>query len=330
MNILHEKSPCCRGVVRRFGGRRRQCKVCGKTWSMWQRTRGRTRLRVSPDLAHRFIDIRLLPVRVSRSGASQSRNERQYRLAASRRQCAMRCPWPTQPPAESLIAVADALVKQVERQWYTWYFVLVRGLSDTKAVILPPYYERGTETVQGWDHAFSAVPQDIQSRIRALVADGHRGLVFRAKRQNWHLQRCHFHLIARLQGRRSRWRTGRHTAEGKRIFYLVHQLLTVPNEALLLPLMNELEEIGWTSGSPEIRRVLIGFINHLHDYRTYLRYPELLLPVTNNTAETLIGLVERVSRHARGFRTVSVLHEWITVVIKTRRTIRCAPKNQQN
>lgn len=281
-------------------------------------------------MAHRFVRMRLFPMRVSRSGMPLSRNERQYRLAASRRHCVNRCPWPPPPAGGPLIAVADALVKHVERHWHTWYFVLVRRPADMHAVILPPYHERGTETQEGWARAFAQLPGEVHTRIGALVSDGHAGLVNHAKRQGWLIQRCHFHLLARLQGRRSRWRSGRHVAEGQRIFSLTRQILTVTDAAALPPVVNALEEIGWTSSSPEIRRVLSGFVNHVDDYRTYLRHPELRLPTTNNAAETLIGLVEAVMRHARGFRNAAVTHEWVTVVVKTRSSIRCAPKNQQN
>lgn len=288
-------------------------------------------MRSTPDMAHRFVRMRLFPVRVSHSGMPLSRNERQSRLAASRRHCVTRCPWLPPPVQGPLIAVADALVKRMERCWHTWYFVLVRRPDDTTAVVVPTYHAQGTETQEGWRQAFAQLSPPVHTRIVALVSDGHAGLVNHAKRQGWVIQRCHFHLLARLQGRRSRWRTGRHVEEGKRIFSLTRTILTTPDAAALPSLINELEEIGWTSHSPEIRRVLSGFVNHVDDYRAWLRHPELRLPATNNTAETLIGLIEEVNRRARGFRTVAVLNEWITVATKTRATIRCAPAfHQQN
>lgn len=320
----HQKSPCCQGSVKRIGARRRQCLECNKTWSTWKRKRGRKKLRVSSLIAKRFVLARRLPTRCFDERKKRTRNKNQYRLAKSRTKCADDCPWPAVPPKGSLIVVADALVKYVERKWYTWYFILVRGIDDTRATILPPFYLQGTETVRGWKLAFDHVEQAVLQRMVALVSDGHRGLIYEAKWRGWHIQRCHFHLIARLQSRRSKWKTSRHFEEGNHIYALVKKALDEPwlNQNIL----NELEEISWTNRSPEIRSVLAGFVNHVEEYRTYLAHQELQLPTTNNTAETTIGLVEEVCRRARGFKTVLITNEWIMVVVKTRKSISCAPK----
>lgn len=330
MTNIHEKSPCCREDVRRFGGRRRQCVRCGKTWRVWKRKRGRKKIRVSPSIARQFVFHRVLPTRAPRAGVRHTRNERQYRLSRSRACCAQTLPWPSVPQEGPLIAIADALVKYIEREWHTWYFVLVRKREGGRAVILPAYHRKGTETVMGWRAAFDQAGEAVLSRIQALVSDGHRGLTFEAKWRGWLLQRCHFHLIARIQSRRSKWRTSQHTEEGRRIYGLVAQVLTAAEETRLPPLINALEEIAWHTPSHDLQRTLLGFVNHYEEFRTYLAHPLLRLPTTNNTAETLIGLVEDVSRRARGFRTISVFHEWVSCVIKTRRTIRCAPRKSTN
>ena len=72
------------------------------------------------------------------------------------------------------------------------------------------------------------------------------------------------------------------------------------------------------------------FLANYQDYRTYLSHPTLRLPTTNNTAETLVHLIETLSQKARGFRRVQTLNEWITVLIKVRKQIYCRPKNQQS
>lgn len=326
MSHLHEKSPCCLGKIYRFGKRRRQCKTCRMTWSVWKKKRGRNRIRINSAAATAFIEHRCLPVR-KRAG---TRNVNQYRLSRSRVHLASTAPWPSVPRDCDLIAVADAFVKYLENTWYTWYLILVRPIENTNAVILPPHHRSCTESITGWREAFNAIDPDVMSRIKALVCDGHCGLVLEAKWRQWKLQRCHYHLIARLQSRRSKWRTSRHYTEGKRIYELVHSVLAEQDSQILPSSLNALEEISWTNSSAEIRKVLSGFVNHYEDYRTYLRYPALQLPTTNNTAETLVGLIEELSRRGRGFRSVRALNEWITAFIKTRKTILCRPKNQQN
>jgi len=325
-----EKSPCCRGGVRRFSARRRQCILCGKTWRVWKKKRGRRKIRVSLDIARRFVFNRLLPTRAPRSGVRQTRNERQYRLSLSRAISAKTLPWPLIPEGGSLIAVADALVKYIENQWHTWYFILVRRPKDNEAVILPAYHQKGTETVAGWRAAFDRVEKTVFSRIQALVCDGHRGLTFEAKWRGWLLQRCHFHLIARIQSRRSKWRTSQHAKEGQRIYDLVKRVLLEKDKSRLPPLINALEEIAWYTPSGDLRSTLKGFVNHYEEFRAYLAHPALRLPTTNNTAETLVGLVEDVSRRARGFKRISAFDEWVSCVIKTRKTIRCVPQKSTN
>jgi len=148
------------------------------------------------------------------------------------------------------------------------------------------------------------------------------------------LQRCHFHFIARIQSRRSKWKTGRHQSEGQKIYELASRILTEPDESVLTPLIDELEEYSWTTKSRDLRRCLSGFVNHCQDFRSYLKHPELFLPTTSNSAEAVIGLIENVCRRARGFTSVKTTDEWIVSVLKTRKTIKCAPaklnKNQQS
>ena len=45
MNILQEKSECCGDKILRFGGKRRCCKTCRKTWRIKPAKRGRKVLR---------------------------------------------------------------------------------------------------------------------------------------------------------------------------------------------------------------------------------------------------------------------------------------------
>lgn len=286
---------------------------------MWKATRGRRKRRVTPQAAQQFILHRRLPVRAG------NRNKLQYRLAQSRALCAERCPWPPVPGKGPLIAIADAMVKYVERAWHTWYFILVRNPKADEAVVLPPFHRKGTETTNGWQEAFAAVDPAILSRIQALVSDGHCGLVYEARWRGWLLQRCHFHLIAAIQARRSRLKTSRHYAEGQRLHELVKRVLSEPDEAIVPSLINALEETGWHTPSRKLRGVLLGFANHYREFRTYLSRPELRLPITSNTAETLIGIVEEVLSRARGFKRVPVLNEWILCICKTRKAVRCRP-----
>lgn len=131
MNKIHEKSPCCRGDIRRYGRRRRQCSICHKTWSVWQKKRGRKRIRINIVSAVAFIEHRRTPIRKQ----AGTRNKNQYRLAHSRQHLVSTVPWPSVPQKGNLIVIADALVKYLEKGWHAWYLILVRPVEGAEAII---------------------------------------------------------------------------------------------------------------------------------------------------------------------------------------------------
>ncbi|MBI2591713.1 MAG: transposase [Candidatus Brennerbacteria bacterium] len=239
-------------------------------------------------------------------------------------------PWPTTPKSGPLILVADAFVQYIEHSWHTWYCFLVRAVDGEDAVILSPICRKGTEVAQGWQESFSTLSDSILERTVALVCDGHNGLILEARRRHWLIQRCHFHLIARLQSKRSRWRRGFHQKEGKLIYQLVMQIIETCSDRTIKKSLEQLMDIGRVTTSKDVRRVISGVMTNWSDYRTYQRYPELNLPITSNTAESFIGLVRNLLHRARGFRTVRSMSCWIEALVKTQKTIKCRGKNQPN
>ena len=327
MNKKHAKSSCCDAGVSRYGGKRRQCVSCGRTWTIRPKQTGRKRRRINPTSMIRYLNHERVPLIRERNHLSCS--ARSARLRRERDDFLKQRKW-SPIPVGQLIMIADAIVRRTAKGWHTWFFVLVRAVDDDNAIILPPKHRVGTETALGWRKVIAALPKSVLRRIMALVSDGHRGLTSEALWRDWLIQRCHFHLIARLQGRRSRWKASRHFAEGKRIYELVKRVLTERDVSVLPPIINELETIGWLSKSPEIRRTLSGFVSHYEQYRTYLNRPELNLPTTNNSVETLNALIKSFCHRTRGFRTIKALHAWITTLCKARGSIKCRKGNQQN
>lgn len=272
-----------------------------------------------------------MPLRVQRRGVKTTLNQRQYSLSQSLEYLVRYTPWP-EVPAGPLVAIADGMVKYLDKQWHSWYFILVRPVDDDKAILLPPHHQATRELAPSWTAAFAAVPDDVRERIVALVSDGHRGLTKAASHHGWLHQRCHFHHLKRLQAQRSRWQTGRHRTEAEALYVHTKAVLTHPDH--LEPHLEALAELARTSTSREIRKVVSGFLTSYQDYRTYLEHPELNLPTTTNTAESFVGLVRDMSRRARGFRSVRTFNKWIIALVKTKKTIHCrgfqAPKRPQN
>lgn len=240
--------------------------------------------------------------------------------------------WPKLPQGEgdSLILIADAKVKFIEKKWHSFYLMLLKRPGDDFAAIAPPYHQEGTETANGWHNAIESLPESVKSSIKAIVCDGHRGLVNYAKWHKWLIQRCHFHLIASVQGRRSKWKRSRHRQEGDDIYRLVKYVLTAKEETNIIQYINQIEDIGWQTKSPQLAKILSGFVNNYKDYRTHLYHPELNLPRTSNSVESLIGCAENLISRAKGFCTLPSFLNWLNALIKHKKKIKCNGFYQPN
>jgi len=249
----------------------------------------------------------------------------------SREQFFAHAPWPLVPDAVPLIAIADALMVRTEKRVCVIYLILVRPVAANRAVIMQPLIQEGKESWQGWQDAFAALPCDVRHRIAALVCDGHRGLYSVALRHKWHIQFCVFHIIAKIQGRRSQSRYGRHRAEGTRIMAQVRTILMSARNEEVMSALKELDAFRMSTHSPQLKRYLSAFIRRHHLWRTYLEYPELRLPRTSNTAESLVCIIRKMLNRAHGFRTRSSLTQWINALIKERQSMTCnSGVRQQN
>lgn len=327
MNKKHAKSSCCGALVIRYGGKRRQCIVCKRTWTIRPKRRGRKPRRKTSEPVRKYLVHERVPLAREKGRASVS--ARSYKLRNERDAFNDRHSW-APIPRGPLIAVADAIMRRIEGSLHTWFFVFVRPVAGEDAVILPPLLLRGTETANGWQPAFAAIPDAVLSRIVALVSDGHRSLMLEALWRGWLIQRCHFHLLKTLQARRSRWSSSQHQAEGIEIHALVKQVLTRETNEGLIKVLSRIEEIGWTTTSKKLKIALLGFVTNSEEFRTYRVHPELNLPTTNNTAESLNALIQALSGRARGFRTVASFNAWIIALCKERQTIKCRGARQQN
>lgn len=328
MNKKHAKCPFCEGEIIRYGNKRRQCKQCRKTWTVRPKKRGRKARRITAGPVRRYLKNERIPIARERvtavTSASRSTRLRKERDVFNEKQS-----W-HHIPEGSLIMVADAIVKYYKGSWHTWFFMFVRAVEGTDAVILPPCHALGRETCKGWSDALETVPPDVLERVKALASDGHRGLMREALWRTWLIQRCHIHLLMAIQARRSRWSMGRHQNEGDELHRLTECFLKNPDTQEAEQALSRIEEIGWTTSSKMLKKVLLGFVTSSEDYRTYLVHPELNLPTTSNTAESLNALVDDLLMRARGFRTASSLNAWIIALCKERGTIKCRGKYQQN
>lgn len=322
MNKIHEKSPCCWGSVWRLGERRRRCSICKKTWRVWQKKRGRKRDRLNMESLFKYFKGNLKNTRLEKKTLSAH-------LRILLKKFNQETPWSPIPDGP-IIIITDGLIQFFGKEKYTIYFILVRSTTDSKAFILPPYMRVGGETVKGWYEAFQTIPNDVSIRIKAIVCDGHQGLICLAKDNNWVLQRCQFHLLARVAHNASLGSLRRNNGIGIRVKNLMEVVLYSKDANAIFLAIVALKKIKMTITSRSFKSVVSGFISNYEDYRSYLNFREYNLPTTSNTAESLNALLRNLQYRARGFRTPSSLMSWIIGFCKYKKTIACNSKITPN
>ncbi len=323
MKKIHAKSPCCGVPVVKCGERRRQCVFCKRTWRVRQKKRGRDRLRGNVALLLRFLDHVIGSSKARAEEKETSVRTLQRTMARARDLFCRITPWPTLPRDEQLILLADATPKRIRGRWYTVFCMLIRRPDESVAWIAPPVIVPGLETRKNWDYALATLPEAQLSSVRAMICDGHRGLLDFAKRHNWLIQRCQFHLIAFIQGRRSRWGKSLHQEEGKRIYATVRRVLDAPVDADITKLRIDVDNLALSTTSRELRKALMGFATNTEYYRTHLYHPELHLPRTNNASEACIGTIESLLKRIRGVSNTDSLSKWIEALVKHKKKIVC-------
>ena len=188
----------------------------------------------------------------------------------------------------------------------------------------------GGEINQGWREAFAQIPNEVFVRIKALVCDGHGGLIYLPKDNNWVLQRCQFHLLARVAHCASFGLLGKSNGVGIRVKNLIEVALYSRDSHTVYLAIEALIKIKLTITSRTFKGVISGFIKNYEDYRSYLNFPKYNLPSTSNTAESLNALLRNLQYRARGFSTPGSLMSWITGFCKYKKSIICNAKITPN
>jgi hypothetical protein len=305
-----------------LGERRRRCSLCKKTWRVWQKKRGRKHDRLDMNYLFKYFKGIQINARLKKKTHSA-------RLRSLLNMFNQNTPCPPIPDGP-LIVIADGLIQFFSKEKYTIYFILIRSTTDSKAFILPPYMRKGGEVNQGWREAFAQIPNEIFVRIKALVCDGHGGLIYLAKGNNWVLQRCQFHLLARVAHCASFGLLGKSNGVGIRVKNLIEVALYTHNSNTVSLAIGALIKIKLGITSKTFKGVISGFIKNYDDYRSYLNYPQYNLPATSNTAESLNALLRDLQYRARGFRTPRSLMSWIIGFCKYKKYLTCNPKTTPN
>lgn len=323
------KSPCCRDRIVRFGRRRRQCARCRKTWSIRRKKRGRpSKPAPSAALTDVFVKGYLLrQLAIRRPGLELAAFRKRFRQRLHRF-----CERPSEIriPTGPLILLMDGLWFRFSGKPWVLYLIALKACRGSTAVFLDPILLEGKEGSSKWEQAVETVPIAARQRIRGLVVDNLRGMEKLARLHGWALQLCQFHLLLKLQVQRNRphraLRGGRTRQE---IYQLIRQALDLPLGPRLYATIDRLKDLAQTKcGTKRIRAMVREFLRCAGFYRTCRTRPELGLPATTNSVESMGGLIRQLLRNRSGSSPKSVVL-WATAMIRLRPHIVCKQKNHQ-
>jgi hypothetical protein len=318
MKILHEKSPCCRATIQRFGKRRRRCSSCGKTWSVWHRQRGPNRRRTN---FNHFLKVFAEGYRVKnltradeKYSTVKKRFSRQLKRAVSTTVC-------NKINGDKLILLIDAQWHYFKKELWTLYLLAIKSIENNTVDIMDPILMFGKENSTNWKKIINCLPDDVKKRIVAMVSDGIRGINHIAESNNWILQRCHFHLLSMLQKMRGKRLSTPGRLVREEIFNSVKLLLTETSARRINLLRRRLQVLVKEEGCPKRMKYTVnGFLRDLAEFRSYLVKPELNLPTT-------INVIESVNSITRGktskINSPGSWLEWTTMAIRIHSKFNC-------
>lgn len=320
------KTSCSHRQFKHIGGRRRKCLVCGKTWSIRAKKRGRKPLkhRVS-GLAKTFVDKLTL---VQQSRRSDTTSDALAKRHASTLSILVGRPWPHAIPEGLLILVMDAMWFETVEERQTVYLMGLRAVDDDRLHFLRPVLRPGSESQKRWREVIDEIPKSVRERICAIVSDSFAGSGGLSKEHGWVFQRCQAHLLLRLSTlcgdnkRTVSWREGRQEVQR-----LMHALMNTRNERRASKIADRLHTLGQDRQCPtRLRHIVVQTLRVLHEYRACYRHPELRLPATTNALENTNGRVRDLLNRSRGCRTPESLIRWITGFLWFHPTVKCRPK----
>lgn len=319
MELLHKKSQCCGAKIIRFGGKRRQCTACKKTWRVRSGKRGPKPKRKKDDyldkvFIHGFTVKQLGLNSQLSSGAIYKRFSKNVdRLVAQERTVKIK--------GDRLILIIDAQWQYFKGKLWTIYLLAIKPIGTDSAVILDPILKEGRENSSFWKEVIDQLEPSIKNRIIAVVCDGIRGMDTVAENNDWLIQRCHFHLLSSLQKMRGKRAStyGRQVRE--EIYYSVKLALVETSSYRLNKLCRRLAELAQDPGCPKKMRMLVrDFLRRFPEFRTYLEYPEFAIPTTVNVMESINSFTRRKSRTVNSPKT---WHKWTLAAIRYKSIFTC-------
>jgi len=234
-------------------------------------------------------------------------------------------PSPQAIPRGPLVLLADGLWFEFKGVAWVLYLRALKTCSGSQATFLDPVLLPGREGANRWQQALEAIPPTVRRRVRAMIVDDLPGMLKIATRQQWLLQLCHFHLLLKLQSQRGRVRKRlRGGAVREEIQRLIRSALELPDGRQLNAVIQRLQYLAeGDCGTERIQAMVREFLKTTPYYRTYLTHPELGLPKTTNSIESMCRLLREMFRSSRAGSNPRSVLLWATALIRLRPTIVC-------
>jgi hypothetical protein len=323
MNITQLKSTCCSAPIYRYGGKRRQCRHCKRTWSIRPKKRGPKRRiyreKKDDSTLNRYLVNYFGSLLAVATEHEVSPSTLQRRVVRSR----ARLPheYSTLDSSSIYILLADALTQTIQGKPYTTYLILARAASQSTAQVAHVHTTAGHESGIQWQKAYTALPDSLRAQVKALVCDGHPGLTRLASLHGWVLQRCCFHVVQSVNKNMRLWH--RATADVYYVHELIHTVLESADDVRVIAAMDMLLTYAEKHSATEIASIIRGLSQQFRHCRSYIYYPELHLPATNNACESSFRRVRALQSKARGWRTPTSHTQWVHCVLLSAKDVRC-------
>lgn len=319
MRLLHKKSKCCDAKIIRFGGKRRQCIVCKKTWRIYPSKRGRKPLRKQPGYLNKVFNHSFLVKQLAlhsnlSADAIYKRFAKNLGIIVKRKRI-------IRIHGKKLILLIDAQWQYFKGDIWTMYFLSVKSAGSKKVVILDPILRQGRESFTGWNSAINQLPLSVKKRVIAIISDGIRGIETISLSNSWLLQRCHFHLLSMLQKMRGKRMSTPGRLIREEIYSSVKSALSETSKSKLDILCKRLAILAEDSLCPtRMRGAVRDFLRRLPEFRTHLSHPSLNLPTTVNVMESNNSYVRKKSKTVNSPKS---WHKWAIACARFKSKFTC-------
>ncbi len=319
MKLLHKKSKCCGAKIIRFGGKRRQCVACKKTWRVHQAKRGRKASRKQYSYLNKIFNhgfsVKQLALHSNLSVDAI------YKRFAKNLDIIVRQKRVIRIRGPKLILVIDAQWQYFKGDLWTLYFLSAKSINSKTVVVFDPVLKRGKENSTAWNDIINQLPLSVKKRIIALISDGIRGIETISLNNDWIIQRCHFHLLSMLQKMRGKRASTPGRLIREEIYCSVKLALSETSKRKLNILCKRLAVLAEDDQCPKrMRMVVRDFLRRLPEFRSYLEYPDLNLPKTVNVMESINSFVRGRARTVNSPRS---WHKWAIACTRLKSKFTC-------